>query len=79
MKPVPKPITKPAMKPNPVAMKIQQANKPCIQCVPNNKLIPIYMCCAQVGPNGKPLNPNIEKIFPHVAGMYKMHFEYFFF
>lgn len=31
--------------------------KPCFRCVPNQKVIPIGMCCAKLGPGDKPMIP----------------------
>ena len=33
-------------------------------------MVPLYVCCAKLGPNGKPENPDIQKMFPKL-GTYK--------
>ncbi|XP_066926313.1 uncharacterized protein [Clytia hemisphaerica] len=40
--------------------------KPCQNLKPGEKIVPLYMCCAKVGPDGKPVNPKIAKQFPHI-------------
>ena len=41
--------------------------KPCENLKPGEQVVPLYVCCAKIGPDGKPVNPEIAKQFPHTG------------
>jgi len=47
----------------------QPAGKPACNCQtkPGEKVVPLYICCAKLGADGKPVNPKIQKLFPNIG------------
>jgi len=37
------------------------------QTKPGEKVVPLYICCAKLGADGKPVNPKIQKMFPNIG------------